>query len=112
MVKVKSIQAVFRSINDFWKPITIANIDTVSIKLAKFKGEFKWHHHEREDELFVVMKGNLKILLKNKTLLLKEGDFVTIPRGIEHKPVAGGEVHVMLVEPASTIRTGNIKITS
>ena len=79
------------------------------IKLAKLKGEFVWHHHENEDELFLVIKGKLLIKLRDGDLWLKEGEFAVIPKGVEHCPVAEEEVHVMLLEPKSTLNTGNMQ---
>jgi mannose-6-phosphate isomerase-like protein (cupin superfamily) len=78
------------------------------VKIAKFKGEFVWHKHELEDELFLVFKGNLLIKLRDQELSLKPGEFVIIPKGVEHMPVALDEVHVVLIEPKSTVNTGDI----
>ena len=77
------------------------------VKLAKLKGEFVWHQHEKEDELFLVIKGKLLIKLRDRDLWLNEGEFVVIPKGVEHCPVAEEEVHVMLLEPKSTLNTGD-----
>src|SRR5258708_12307461 len=79
------------------------------VKLAKLKGEFVWHHHEAEDELFLVVKGKLLIKLRDRDIWLEEGEFVIIPRGVEHLPVAEEEVHVLLLEPKTTLNTGNTR---
>ncbi len=79
------------------------------VKLAKLKGEFIWHHHEVEDELFLVVKGQLVIKLKGQDVVLEEGEFFIVPRGVEHKPVAEEEAHVLLFEPVSTLNTGNVR---
>ena len=79
------------------------------VKLAKLKGEFVWHHHENEDEFFMVIKGHLTIKLKDKDIQLGEGEFCIIPRGVEHLPVAKEEVHVMMFEPVSTVNTGSVE---
>ena len=79
------------------------------LKVAKIKGEFVWHHHELEDELFLVVKGRLIIQLKERNLIIKAGEFVIIPRGVEHKPVAEEEVQIVLLEPKTTLNTGNVQ---
>ena len=79
------------------------------MKLVKLKGEFVWHHHEAEDELFLVVRGRLLIKLRDRDLRLEEGEFVVIPRGVEHLPVAEEEAHVLLLEPKSTLNTGNVR---
>lgn len=96
----------FELFSEYWSPKIIAELNGQYAKLAKFKGEFTWHSHEHEDELFLVIKGNLKIELRDKTLSLKEGEMCVIPKGVEHKPVATEEAHVLLLEPKSTEQTG------
>ena len=93
---------------EHWSPKIVGELNGSYIKLAKLKGEFVWHHHEDEDELFLVVKGKLLIKFKDKDVLLDEGDFIVIPRGVEHLPVAEQEVHVMLIEPKTTLNTGNV----
>lgn len=94
--------------NDYWSPKIIGELNGQYVKLAKFKGEFVWHKHENEDEMFLVIAGILKIEFRDKTVILNPGEFIIVPRGIEHKPVAEEEVSVMLFEPATTLNTGNI----
>ena len=96
-------------ITEHWSPAIIAELNGQHVKIAKIKGEFIWHSHEHEDELFYILKGKLKIELRDKTLELKEGEMVVIPKGVEHKPVAEEECSILLFEPASTINTGNKK---
>ncbi len=96
---------------DLWSPKIIAEQNESYIKLAKLKGEYIWHKHDKEDEMFLILKGNLTIELQDKILYLKTGEMVVIPKGIEHRPVADAEVHVMLIEPTTTISTGNSKNT-
>jgi mannose-6-phosphate isomerase-like protein (cupin superfamily) len=79
------------------------------VKLAKLEGEFVWHHHAEEDELFLVLQGHLDIELRDGVVGLDPGELVIVPRGVEHRPVAQGEVHVLLFEPASTLNTGNVR---
>jgi mannose-6-phosphate isomerase-like protein (cupin superfamily) len=92
-----------------WSPKIVGQVNDVHVKLSKLEGEFVWHHHEREDELFLVVSGSLVIKFRDRDIRLEEGEFVIVPRGVEHKPVAEKEVHVLLVEPASTLNTGNVR---
>ena len=94
--------------NDLWSPKVIGELNDSHVKLVKLKGEFVWHHHEAEDELFLVLKGKLLIKLRDGQIELDEGEFVIIPRGVEHLPIAEEEVHVLLLEPKSTLNTGNV----
>jgi len=87
----------------------VGELNGQHVKLAKLKGEFVWHHHEAEDELFLVVKGQLVIKLKEKDVVLEEGEFFIVPRSVEHKPVAEEKVHVLLFEPRSTLNTGSIR---
>ncbi len=98
----------FKLFSEHWSPKIAGELNGQHVKLAKLKGEFVWHSHENEDEMFLVVKGSLTIELRNGKIDLEEGEFVIIPRGIEHKPSAPGEAHVMLFEPVSTVNTGNI----
>ena len=98
----------FSMFNDYWSPKIVGEINDTYVKLVKFKGEFVWHHHETEDELFLVVKGNLLIKLWDKDIFLEEGEFVVIPKGVEHLPIAEEEAHVLLLEPKTTLNTGNV----
>ncbi|WP_378954743.1 cupin domain-containing protein [Pelosinus sp. sgz500959] len=91
-----------------WSPKIVGELNDSYIKLAKLKGEFVWHHHDNEDELFFIVKGKLLIKFRDKDVFLDEGEFIVIPKGVEHLPVAEQEVHVMLIEPKTTLNTGNI----
>ena len=93
--------------SEYWNPKIIAELNGQHIKIAKLKGEFVWHAHEHEDELFLVLKGQLKIELRDEVIVLNENKMLVVPKGVEHRPVAAAEVSVMLFEPASTINTGN-----
>jgi mannose-6-phosphate isomerase-like protein (cupin superfamily) len=95
--------------DDYWHPRIVAELNGQQVKLAKLKGEFEWHHHEQEDELFLVLKGSLTIKLRDGDVRLEEGDCVVVPKGVEHKPVAEEEAHVLLFEPATTVNTGNVR---
>jgi len=91
-----------------WSPKIVGEVNDSYVKLVKFKGEFVWHHHEREDELFLVIKGRFTMNLRDGDIQVGEGEFIIIPRGIEHKPEAEEECHVLLLEPKSTLNTGNV----
>lgn len=106
MLTKVNLEDKFASIDKFWNPYIAGEMDNCYIKLAKLKGEFIWHHHESEDEMFLVIKGVLNIKLRDADIVLKEGEFLIIPRGVEHLPIADREVHVLLLEPKTTINTG------
>ena len=92
-----------------WSPKIVGELNGSHVKLVKVQGEFVWHHHDAEDELFLVIKGRLLIKLRDQDIWLDEGEFVVIPRGVEHMPIAEEEVQIMLLEPASTTNTGNVE---
>jgi len=95
--------------SDLWSPKIVGDLNDSHVKLVKLKGEFVWHHHEAEDELFLVIKGKLIIKLRDRDINLEEGEFVIIPRGVEHLPVAEDEAHILLLEPKTTLNTGNVR---
>ena len=95
--------------SDYFNPRIVGDLNGQHVKLVKFKGDFVWHHHEEEDEMFLVIDGAFTMQLRDKDVLMEKGDFIIIPKGTEHRPVADEEVHVMLFEPASTLNTGNQK---
>ncbi len=95
--------------NDYFNPRIAGELNGQQVKLVKFKGEFVWHHHENEDELFYVVKGSFDMHLRDKIININEGEFLIVPRMTEHKPVAKEEVEIMLFEPAATVNTGNIE---
>jgi mannose-6-phosphate isomerase-like protein (cupin superfamily) len=94
--------------NEYWSPKILGEVNESHVKIAKLKGEFVWHKHEDEDEMFYVINGKLIIKFRNKDVILKEGEFIIIPKGFEHMPVAEDEVHVMLIEAKTTLNTGNV----
>jgi mannose-6-phosphate isomerase-like protein (cupin superfamily) len=96
------------SFHDYWSPKIIGELNDSFVKVVKLKGEFVWHHHDAEDELFLVVKGSLLIKLKDRDVRVDEGEFIIIPHGVEHLPVSENEVHVLLLEPKSTLNTGNV----
>ncbi|MCM4154491.1 cupin domain-containing protein [Gramella sp. AN32] len=107
-VNLKEKLSVFQ---DHWNPRIVGELNGQQVKLAKLKGEFIWHSHEDEDELFYVIKGTLKIEFRNKVVEINENEFLIVPKGVEHKPIAVEEVHMMLFEPAATKHTGKEKHT-
>jgi len=92
-----------------WDPKIVGELNGQQVKLVKFLGPFVWHHHEAEDELFLVVRGWLTMEFRDRSVTVGEGEFVIVPRGVEHRPVAKEEVHVLLFEPASTLNTGNVR---
>jgi mannose-6-phosphate isomerase-like protein (cupin superfamily) len=99
----------FSLFSEHWTPKIIAELNGQQVKLAKILGEFVWHQHENEDELFFIAKGRLRMDFRDKQVWVEEGEIIVIPRGVEHRPVAEDEVHILLFEPASTLNTGNIQ---
>ena len=93
---------------DYWNPRIIGELNGQQVKAVKLKGEFVWHHHDHEDELFLVVKGKLKMEFRDKIVEVNEGEFIIVPHSVEHKPVADDEVQMLLFEPASTLNTGNV----
>lgn len=108
MIKKINLKEKLKAFSDHWNPRIIGELNGQHVKLAKFQGEFVWHHHEKEDELFLVIKGRLLMKLRDQDIWLEEGEMIIIPAKIEHMPVAPQEVHVLLFEPASTLNTGQV----
>jgi mannose-6-phosphate isomerase-like protein (cupin superfamily) len=104
-----SLSEKFALFQELWSPKIVGELNDSHVKLVKLKGEFVWHHHEHEDELFLVVKGELVIKFRDRDITLNEGEFVIIPKGVEHLPVAEEEVQVLLLEPKSTLNTGNVQ---
>jgi len=108
MTQVINLAEKFSLFTEQWRPKIAGELNDSYVKLARVQGEFIWHHHENEDELFFVVKGTLTIKLRDKDLTLHEGEFAIIPRGVEHMPVAEAEVWIMMLEPKTTSNTGNV----
>lgn len=107
-MEVVNLAQKFALFSDYWSPKITGELNGQHVKLAKFKGDFVWHHHENEDELFLVVKGCLRIHLRDREVTIREGEFFIVPRGVEHLPIAEEEVQVLLLEPTTTINTGNV----
>ena len=99
----------FALIDEHWRPKVVGELNGQEVKLVKFIGEFPWHHHEQEDEMFLAVRGSFRIEFRDRTVELNEGEFVIVPRGVEHRPVAESEVEVLLFEPKNVLNTGNIE---
>jgi len=99
----------FSQIHDYYNPRIAGEVNDTAVKLVKLKGEFMWHHHENEDELFLVVKGRLTMHLRDRDVEINPGEFFIVPRGVEHFPAAEEEVHIVLLEPKSTLNTGNLR---
>ncbi len=98
-----------RLFDDYWSPKIVGDLNDSYVKLVKVKGEFVWHHHDAEDELFLVVKGRLLLRFRERDVWVEEGEFVIVPRGVEHLPIAPQETHLLLLEPKSTLNTGNVR---
>lgn len=107
-VKVINIKEKLGLFDDFWNPKIVGELNDHKVQVVKLKGEFVWHHHENEDELFLVIKGKLIIHFRDRDVEVNEGEFVIIPHKLEHKPEAKEEVHIILIEPKTSINTGNV----
>jgi mannose-6-phosphate isomerase-like protein (cupin superfamily) len=108
-MQVINLETKLSAFTDHWNPRIIAELNGQHVKLVKLQGEFVWHHHKREDELFLVLRGTLRMQFRDREAAIGPGECIVVPRGVEHRPVADEEVHVLLFEPASTLNTGNIR---
>src|SRR3954464_13458530 len=108
-MKVVALQEKFAQFSDHWSPKIVGELNGQLLKLAKFKGEFVWHDHANEDELFFVVRGRFRMDFRDRSVSLSEGEFLVVPRGVEHRPVADEEVEVMLFEPAQIKHTGEVE---
>jgi len=104
-----NIKEKFALFNEHWQPKIVGELNNQHVKLAKFQGEFVWHQHEQEDELFLVVKGRFRMDFRDREVWIKEGEFIIVPHGVEHRPFAEEEVHVLLFEPSGTRNTGDVE---
>lgn len=109
MIEKINLFEKFERFQEYWRPKIAGELNDSYVKLVKFKGEFVWHHHEAEDELFWVVKGRMTIKFRDRDIVVNEGEFIIVPKGVEHMPMAEEEVWVVLLEPKSTLNTGNVK---
>jgi mannose-6-phosphate isomerase-like protein (cupin superfamily) len=103
-----NLREKFAKFSDYCSPRVIGELNDCQVKAVKLKGEFIWHHHDNEDELFLVVKGTLRMKFRDREAIVNAGEFIIVPRGIEHLPVADEEVHILLLEPKTTLNTGNV----
>lgn len=108
-IRKVNLAAMFGRFDDQWKPKIVGEVNDSLVKLVKFRGEFVWHHHDVEDEMFLVVKGRMRMQLRDGDVIVEPGEFIIIPHGVEHKPVAEEDTEVVLFEPNSTLNTGNIR---
>lgn len=104
-----TLDTKFASFSEYWSPKIVGELNGQHVKVVKFVGEFVWHHHDDEDEMFLVHRGRFRMELRDRAIELGAGDFLIVPRGVEHRPVAEEEVEVVLFEPAGTLNTGNVR---
>lgn len=108
-MRVVNLAQAFAAFTDAWSPKVVGDVNDMQVKVVKLRGEFVWHHHEAEDELFLVTQGRLRMQLRDGDLEIGAGEFIIVPRGVEHCPKAlTEEVHVLLLEPKTTLNTGNV----
>jgi len=103
-----SFENKLKQVKEYWSPKIVGELNDSYVKVVKLKGEFIWHHHENEDELFLVVKGNLRMRFRDHDVRVAPGEFIVVPKGVEHLPVADEEVHIVLLEPKTTLNTGNV----
>jgi len=112
-MEVVNVDRKLAQFSEYWSPKIAGEVNDSYVKLVKFKGDFVWHHHEQEDELFLVIRGTMRMKFREQGSEREEkvgpGEFIIVPRGVEHMPIADEEVHVMLLEPKSTLNTGNVR---
>jgi len=109
MLEKVEVAEKFALFDEPWSPKIVAELNDAYVKVVKLEGEFVWHHHDDEDELFWVVSGRLRMELRDGEVVLEAGELLVVPKGVEHRPVAEGETHVVLIEPKSTLNTGNVR---
>ena len=109
MIEKVNLAAKLALFDDHWRPRIVGEVNDAQVKLVKVQGEFVWHHHADEDELFLVLRGRLLMKLRDGDLWIEPGEFVVVPKGVEHCPVAEEETHILLLEPKTTLNTGNVQ---
>ena len=108
-IGVVNLAEAFAKFAEAWSPKIVGDVNDMQVKVVKLRGEFVWHHHDHEDEMFLVHRGRFRMELRDRAIELEAGDFLIVPRGVEHRPVADDEVEVVLFEPAGTLNTGNVR---
>jgi mannose-6-phosphate isomerase-like protein (cupin superfamily) len=108
-MEVINVNEKLSKVHEHWSPKVIGELNDSYVKVVKFAGEFVWHHHDNEDELFLVVKGRLRMKFRDREVAVLPGEFIIVPKGVEHLPAADEEVHVVLLEPKTTLNTGNVR---
>jgi mannose-6-phosphate isomerase-like protein (cupin superfamily) len=108
-MEVVNLNEKLSKVKEYWSPKIVGEINDSYVKVVKFMGPFLWHHHDQEDEMFLVVKGRMKMRFRDRDVLVDPGEFIIVPKGVEHMPVAEDEVHIVLFEPKSTLNTGNVQ---
>ncbi len=109
MIEKVNLAEKFSLFDERWSPKIVAELNDTHVKIVKVEDEFVWHHHDDEDELFLVVAGRLRMQFRDGDVVLEPGELIVVPKGVEHRPVAEGETHVVLVEPKTTLNTGNVR---
>ena len=109
MIEKVSLAAKLASFDEPWQPKIVAELNDAYVKVVKFEGEFVWHHHDDEDELFLVVEGRMRMRFRDGDVIVEPGELIVVPRGVEHCPEAVGDCHVVLIEPKTTLNTGNVR---
>ncbi len=108
-MEVVNLNDKLAKVKEYWSPKIVGELNDTYVKIVKFTGEFVWHHHDKEDELFLVVKGRLRMKFRDGEVAVSPGEFIVVPKGLEHMPVADEEVQVVLIEPKTTLNTGNVR---
>jgi mannose-6-phosphate isomerase-like protein (cupin superfamily) len=108
-MEVINLNEKLSKVKEYWSPKIVAELNDSYVKVVKFQGEFMWHHHDNEDELFWVIKGRLRMRFRDRDVEVLPGEFIVVPKGVEHMPVADRDVEVVLLEPKTTLNTGNVR---
>jgi mannose-6-phosphate isomerase-like protein (cupin superfamily) len=108
-MEVVNLNDKLSKVKEYWSPKIVGEVNDTLVKIVRFTGEFVWHHHDDEDELFLVVKGRLRMKFRDREVVVAPGEFIVVPKGVEHLPVADQEVQVVLIEPKSTLNTGNVR---
>lgn len=109
-MKAINLEEKLSQVNEYWSPKIVGELNDSYVKIVKFQGEFVWHHHDKEDELFLVVKGRMRMRFRDRDVMVSPGEFIIVPKGVDHLPVAEDEeVHIVLLEPKTTLNTGNVR---
>jgi mannose-6-phosphate isomerase-like protein (cupin superfamily) len=108
-MEIVNLEEKLSKVNEYWSPKIVGELNDSYVKVVKFKGAFVWHHHDEEDEMFLVVKGRMKMRFRDREVFVSPGEFIIVPKGVDHLPEAEDEVHIVLLEPKSTLNTGNVR---